>query len=772
MHMTGCRLAVALVCLAAALAGAPASAQQGPPGIEHATSNKWERLTTEHWKFVGDVEVEQGDIKFSADEIEIFTDTKMLRAKGSVVFASGGARVVADSAEFNYETKLGVFHHATGVATKAAPERATPTPLAGPPEPDIYFRGEKIEKIGDRKYKITKGGFTTCLQPTPRWELTSGTVVVSLDHYALLTNSLFRVKGVPLLYLPVIYYPINKEGRSTGILMPIYGSSTLKGTTLSNAFFWAISRSQDATFLYDWFSKTGQGFGADYRYVASPASSGNLRFYMLREKPTTLTTGGVDVSQPGRRSTEVRGNANQSLPLNLRASARLDYFTDVTVQQTYNTNINDTSRRQRYFGGNVSGAWGSYSLSATLDHSEYFFDAQNSTLNGTLPRLSFARAERPLFGSLAYFRIGAEYVSVLRQTRSSGATQNYGLGRVDMSPSVRVPFTKWQFLTLNTSATLHYTRWDQSRDPVTGLQVRVPFSRNYVELDARVVGPVVNRIFNLGGGYAEKLKHTIEPYVDIQRVSAIPDFNRIVQLDAVDGVIGSATRITYGLNSRLYAKRKIGDAPPRSSEILTLTLAQSYYTDARAAQYDAAYQSSFGQAPPSKFSAMSIGLRASPIDEVNASLRAEYDTTFHAIRTISAQGSLRASDALNMNVGWSQRRYIPGLVGFDNPLGVSQFLNADGNVRVLGNRFGGNVSVNYDVTHKAFLQQRFVGYYNAQCCGFGIEYQNFSFVGVSFGGYQPPVTQDRRINFTITLAGLGSFGNFFGGGPGATQTTR
>jgi LPS-assembly protein len=766
------RVSVILVCLAAVVTAAPASARQGPPGFDMSRSWTSERVSKDHWKLVGDVEIERDDVKFFANEINIFTDTHMLTAKGNVVFTNGGTRVAADSAEFDYETKLGVFHHATGIATKAPPEGANPSLMSGPPEPDIYFRGETLEKIGDRRYKITHGGFTTCLQPTPRWELTSGTVILSLDHYALLTNSLFRVKGLPILYLPIIYYPINKEGRSTGILMPMYGSSSLKGTTLNNAFFWAISRSQDATFLYDWFSKTGQGFGADYRYVASPSSSGNVRFYMLREKAITTISSGTQVSQPGRRSTELRGNVNQSLPFRLRASARADYFTDVTVQQTYNTNVSDTSRRQRYFGGNVSGAWGTYSVAMALDHSEYFFDSQNSTLTGTLPRLSFNRADRPIFGSPLYFRVGGEYVSVLRKTLSAGTTQDFGLSRVDLTPSVRVPFNTWQFLTINSAVTFHYTRWSQSLDPLTAVQVKDPLSRTYVEVQARLVGPVLNRIWNLGGGYAEKLKHTIEPYVNLQRVSAINNFDRIVRIDSVDGVIGSATRITYGINSTLYAKRKIGDLPSRAMEIVSLAVAQTYYTDPRSAQYDAAYASSFGLAPPSRFSSMSIGVRATPVEEVNASLRAEYDTKFKAIRTMSAQGSWRAGRALNLNVGWSQRRYIPGLAGFNDPLTVSQYLNADGNFRISDNRFGGHMSINYDIAHKMFLQQRFVGYYNAQCCGFGIEYQNFSFAGVSFGGYRPPVTQDRRFNFTITLAGLGSFGNFFGGGLGGNQGAR
>ena len=51
----------------------------------------------------------------------------------------------------------------------------------------------------------------------------------------------------------------------------------MRGQSLSNAFFWAINRSQDLTLLHDWYTKTGQGAGAEYRYIASPGSEGNFR---------------------------------------------------------------------------------------------------------------------------------------------------------------------------------------------------------------------------------------------------------------------------------------------------------------------------------------------------------------------------------------------------------------------------------------------------------------------------------------------------------------
>ena len=109
------------------------------------------------------------------------------------------------------------------------------------------FFGEKIEKIAPKKYRITNGGFSTCMQPTPRWDLHAGTVILNVDHYTVLTNAVLRVKGVPMFYTPILYYPTKRDDRATGFLMPTYGSSSLRGQSIHNGFFWAINRSQDAT---------------------------------------------------------------------------------------------------------------------------------------------------------------------------------------------------------------------------------------------------------------------------------------------------------------------------------------------------------------------------------------------------------------------------------------------------------------------------------------------------------------------------------------------
>src|SRR5207237_4077444 len=155
------------------------------------------------------------------------------------------------------------------------------------------------------------------------------------------------VKGVPMFYLPILYYPIQKGQRATGFLLPTYGTSTVRGQSISNAFFWAINRSQDATFFHDWFTRTGTGEGSEYRYIAGLQSAGNVRLYRFQQHESQFTQSGTTTTLPAKTSYEFTGAVTQALGGNARARMRLDYFSDVLTQQLYHHNIDDASRRRR-----------------------------------------------------------------------------------------------------------------------------------------------------------------------------------------------------------------------------------------------------------------------------------------------------------------------------------------------------------------------------------------------------------------------------------------
>ena len=763
----------------------------------------WSDIETKdgnHWQWIGHVELVGGDKQFFADKADYYEDTHRLIASGNVTIVQADSSISARAIDFNTETQTGTFYNAWGMASLG---NRVDRSMFGTLEPDLYFYGETIEKIAKRKYRITRGGFTTCVQPVPRWELTSGSVVISLEHYAVLTNSVLRVKGVPLFYLPILYYPVKtKEDRATGILLPTYGTSSAHGFTLSNAFFWAMGRSQDLTVTHDWFSKTGQGLGEEYRYVRGPGRSGDARFYLLNEHEyTTANANGTTATTPAKRSYKIDASATDMLNKYLRASGSVHYFTDIVSQQTYNMNIYDASRSQRTVSGNLSGSWRSYRFSGAFDRAEFFTGVTDSNRTGAEPRLNFSRGEQPIGNLPVYVTFGSEYVSLRRgstATVTTGGTpvttvSDLALSRIDFSPTVRVPFTKLSFLTVNSSVNWRGTFWSKSWDSaITKNILDQSVSRRLFQFTSTVTGPVVTRVFTPDNDYAEKIKHTVEPSVTLDYTTAVPQFTRIIQWETIDGIVGGSTRITYGLSNRLYAKLKREGQVQQSREIVNVSLTQSYYSNTRASQFDPQYSSSFTGAKPFKFSPIALVGRVAATDEMNATVRAEWDTQFGFLRTVTAGASYSAGGWLSMSANWNLTRSegaggAASLVGqalvraltqpaepggslrslalAPRPGTVSHFLNANANVRLAQNKYGANYSFNYDAAKKALVQERFTAYYNLQCCGFAVEYQAFNF------GNLPgvPVPEDHRLNFSFTLAGVGSFSNFFGALSGAPR---
>jgi len=555
-----------------------------------------------------------------------------------------------------------------------------------------------------------------------------------------------------VFYLPAMYYPINKEDRATGFLIPIYGSSDIKGHTLNNAFFWAINRSQDATLYHSFYSKTGQSFGGEYRYVQSPGSNGNLQTSIVREHEATYRQAdGTDRVFPGIDSYTVTGTLLQQLPANLRLTGSANYFSSLIAQQRYQQEIFAATNRTRNFGVNIAGNWGANSVSGTIDRNETFTDDTNSTVTGSRPRINFTRSEKKVPGVPVYVGAASEYVELVRTGRTPEGETALGLKRFDLVPTVRFPFTKLQFLTFNSSLRYHQTYWSESRDEDNR---RVPegIQRRYFELSSSITGPVFTKIFNTPGStYAQKFKHVIEPNLIVSRKTAIDNYDRIEKLEGTDFVRGGHTQYIYSLTNRLYAKKD------NAREILNVAIQQSYYTDDRAAQVDFDYLSTQGLLPPSNFSPIALQLRVSPTTATDATFRTEYDTNTDSIRTISANGGMAAGWAF-VNAGWSMLKSVPQRVG-DVAVTQTHYLNSTTVFRKPGNAFGGSYSFNFDLKEKNFLNQNIVAHYNTQCCGIAVEYQKFTY-GTRAG--QVGVPRDHRFNLSFTLAGIGTFSDLFG----------
>lgn len=728
-----------------------------------------ERIDADRIRLMREVEIEgeagtaNAGQKFFADDLQMNTKTGELSALGNVVFSTPTARISADSVVFNTKTRMGTFHNASGIAQLG--ERGERNlSMFGTLEPDVYFHGETIEKVGPDKYKLTKGGFTTCVQPTPRWQIVSGTATLNLDDYVIMRNAVVTVKDVPVFYLPLLYYPIQKDDRATGFLLPMYGSSLATGSTISNAFFWAINRSQDATFFHDWMFSRGNGLGAEYRYLFGPQAQGDFKYYWLDEKET-LFNGGL---RPARRSKTMRGNLSQKLPLGLSARARVDYVTDVTVRQTYNHDPYNALNSVRSYSGGVSGAWRSLSANGTFDRTESFRDLTNSTVTGRAPGFTAALSGVRLGPLPAFATVNAEAGRMIVVNHFGTTDEDYSLNKADFAPSIRVPLSTLPFLQVNATAAYRTTYYSESLSADRRHQIDEPVTRSYGDMRLDIIGPVFSRVFNPNNAMADRMKHVIEPSFSVNRRTEIPTQDRIPTSIGSDIIVGGVTQMSYGLTNRVMVRKDKPGEPQAGAprELLSLSMRQSYYTDANASKFDTNYSYGYNNRAANPFSPVSVVARATPIMPLAIDYRLEYDPK--AIKNsprllgMGLNGTFRTAD-VNVSGGWTRQAFpLTSSTGVVTP--PNNYVQSQSDFRIRKSRFGGSVSFNYDVTRSTLVNHRYMAFYNAQCCGVNFEYQGFNYPTNS--GFLLP--KDRRFNMSFTLAGVGSFSNFFGAFGGST----
>ena len=245
-----------------------------------------------------------GQVKFFADQIEILHDKNLLVASGNVVFHESRGAIAAEQRRVQHRERHGHVPRGRGHHVARHGRRRA---QFGNQDPDVYFWGETIEKLGDEKYRITRGGFTTCVQPTPRWEVASEQRRPEPRRLRDRANTVLRVKGVPLIYLPVVYYPIQDDQRATGIpdadLRRVDAARDRRSATPSSGRSAAARTRRSFT--------TGSRAPARVSAASiatSPRHSrcGNVRFYRFDQHEATYTRRRRDVDAAGDH--ELRGH--------------------------------------------------------------------------------------------------------------------------------------------------------------------------------------------------------------------------------------------------------------------------------------------------------------------------------------------------------------------------------------------------------------------------------------------------------------------------------
>ena len=556
-----------------------------PLGVTNFSSWKFERVG-DHLHLINQAAIEGPNLKFFADDIDLYEDTQSRgRERQRRVHQCRRPHLRPSELEFDTATGIGTFYDASGIMSLGAKASANVAAFGGQ-DPDVYFYGAKLEKLGARRCRITSGGFTTCVQPTPRWEVTSGSVVLNLDDYAIARNTLLKVKGVPMIYLPVVYYPIQQESardrlpaadlRHLHAARPVDQQRILLG-----------DQPQPGRDVLPRLVHAGRHGRRQPNIATSPACSRPATSASIDSRSArTQFTQSATRSLPAKTSYEFTGAVTQALGGAARARMRLDYFSDVLTQQLYQQNIYQASRRNRIIEAGVSDAFGPLSTTLLYQRNETFNDQTSSFLYGSTPRVSALLAPQQLFGAPIYASMNSEYAYLPCRSahRAASLTQDNSLSRVDVAPSLRVPLSRLTYLSVNTSAA-HRTDLLLARASTSvHLPVDDSLIRDYTQLRTELVGPVFTKIWDTpGSGYAERMKHVIEPAFTIDYTTPINNYKQTPLLtDTSDFVVGGTSRFTYGLTNRLmYRGKTVDGVRGQTREFVTVGLQQTLLLEFR-----------------------------------------------------------------------------------------------------------------------------------------------------------------------------------------------
>jgi LPS-assembly protein len=684
------RAATGVLLALAAVATAEAQAPQVPVTIGTSggdvtvVADQLEQVGPDHLVVAtGNVELTKGATRLMADRIELNRATGDAVAEGRVIFYDGEDQLTGQRIEYNVKTGTGVVYQAE---TRSAP----------------YYRlsGERMERLGESVYRVKQGVFTTCDADPPDWAVHFGSATADLNEFIYGTNASFWVRNLPLIpFMPIFAAAIRRE-RQTGFLFPKFGYSTRKGAYAELPFFWAIDDSQDLMFSPLAYTELGEGFNIEYRYILANNQRGRFGGFFMQE------TGKHDASR-------FIGTTRQDWRLGSRTWLKVDAagVSDDKVLSDYGDELYQRSSQRVESNIFLTKSWDTWNLVGNLFWYQDLTTRRPIELQ-RLPDVRLVGTPQPLHdvpGLLWQFEGSA--IRFVRDVGSDG-------GRIDLHPRVSRPIPM-NVVTLTPFIGGRLTGYDRTvtgfhtTQSVTGVIEETsddPRLRRLIEAGGDLETKL-SRVYNTGGVWnIDAMLHTIEPRVNYTWIAG-KDKDRLPQWTPPLDAIQDTSRVEYSLTNRIRGRTvALANAEPVRWELFRLTLGNAY--DLRNDEWAEAFATLIvAPTPTTRFrSDLTYDPAAGNFPSVTADLT-----------TAIPRGQL------NVGVRYSDPAKITFLQGGFSVTPLS-WLTTRG-------------SINWDLYHLTFAENRFAVELHWQCWALAIEFINRS-------------GRDDEVRFTLNLLGV------------------
>jgi LPS-assembly protein len=681
----------------------------------------------------GAVVITRGTMTLRADEVHVNRTTNEADAIGNVTVTDPQGTIVADQMHLNLDEE-------TGVLTEARVQSRL----------QYSLWGTRIEKGLGQSYHIEDGRFTTCrcgVGP-PSWSLSGKDVRVTPDGYAALSHGTFNILDRPVLYLPAALFPVQRD-RQSGFLMPTFGVSSQRGFQTLLPYYWAISKSQDATVGVDVETSARVGLVSEYRYALDRGSSGILNLSYFNEFFRGATQGNnAETTIPVNRwSLETK--QTQQLAEGMHAYTDLFMVSDDLFLREINTyafdHQHDVGIRTLPYLPSRAGVVQLWDRAALTGEGTYYqnLTSTNPVTQQTIPGPNAGETlqRAPALSLWGQSRIGGALlgdvnIGAVDYQRGHGAD---GL-RLDLHPGLTLPLPLGRSVFGAVRASVRETAYHLTDTALlnSGPGATLPEnqSRELVQIDGQI-GTSIGRVYSLQVLGLEKLKHTIEPQIQYLYIPGVAQGD-LPLFDGVDRV-NRRNLLTYGFTNRFIGRFADGGGV---RELGRFSVAQSA---------DISREISFLEPghTPSHFTDLDIAARVNPSRFLSADFAATYDTGDTTFSSTSV--SLFAEDPRDF--GDANRRVLEprtsARVSY-RVLSQNTLQEVDGNIVLrLAAWVGLLYNTRYDVVQNRFLDN-YVGLRLVSTCDCWA-------LDVAVVDRTNP--HEVAVRTQVTLVGLGTYGS-------------
>ncbi|NWE44317.1 LPS-assembly protein LptD [Pseudomonas gingeri] len=199
----------------------------------------------------GDVVMRQGSMQVEADEASLYQAENRGELNGNVRVRDNGALLVGDHADVQLDTGEAKVDNAEYVLHKSR------------------IRGSALyaKRAENAIIRLKDGTYTTCEPNSNAWQLKGNNITLNpATGFGTATNVTLRVKDIPVLYTPYIYFPID-DRRQSGFLPPSFSSGGDSGFTFVTPYYFNLAPNYDATLYPRYMTKRGLLMEGEFRYL-------------------------------------------------------------------------------------------------------------------------------------------------------------------------------------------------------------------------------------------------------------------------------------------------------------------------------------------------------------------------------------------------------------------------------------------------------------------------------------------------------------------------